>query len=354
MTIFDELVSEALAVDPSNESRVLPLFDALKTPNYTGWSGSNWEAEAVEWAQLGHKVSGSFFWMQGCQCVVLDPEGKQFGRTGYSINTMDQWPSWTRLALSLADVLPSWVSAGGDGGLGIRNVLLPIGRDDLQEQIRTAATRQGLPISDDWRLAARAPLAGVEWGEVLTKHGVCVPPGVVEGRRLQMGIDIATGQEWTLSRAREAWEVYGEWTVHALAEPLVIGSKERVTTGGADGDVPVMREIEEALVWSGPEAAVAVTHALIQSGGSRHYASKTWAEYAYTGILMRGGHPVEVVREGARMNMDDEVSRSIIDQIWARWAHQYSTGAEPFTPSDVRKAVHDSRRFLFGKRQERT
>ena len=350
MTIFDELVAEAVARVPGNESRVLPLFDAEKTPNYTGWSGPDWEKEAREWLEVGHSVSGSFFWMQGCGCVVLDPEGKMFGRAGYSLQAKGQWPPWVQLAANLADVLPSWISAGGDGGLGIRNVLIPISRVALESQVKAAAARQGVPMSDEWRLAARAPLAGVEWGEVLTKHGVCVPPGVVESRKLELGLDTATGQEWTLQRAREAWATVADWTVHVLAAPLVVGSSERVTTGGADGDVPVMREIEEALVWKGTDEAVAVTHTLIQSGASRHYASKTWAEFAYSTVLARGGGPCETVRQGARSNVDDDVSRAIIDQIWHLWANQYATGEEPFSVSDVRKAVHDSRRFIFGKR----
>lgn len=351
VTIFHELVAEAVAANPANESRILPLFDSHKTPNFTGWSGPDWEREAIEWMELGHKPSGSFFWMQGCQCVVFDPEGKNFGRTGYTLDNTEQWPSWLRLAINLADVLPSWVSAGGDGGLGVRNVLLPIGRDALEAQIKAAAARQALPMAEEWRLAARAPLAGVEWGEILTKHGVCIPPGVVDSRKLELGLDLATGQEWTLQRAREAWSTVAEWTIHILAEPLVIGSKERVTPGGADGDVPVMREIEEALVWKGPTAAAEITHGLIRAGASRHYASKTWAEYAYHGVIGRGGREVDDVREGARTNMDDEVSTVIIDQIWEFWAHAYSVGEEPFTTRDVRKAVHDSRRFMFGKRQ---
>jgi hypothetical protein len=285
---------------------VVPLFDEAKVPNWTGYTvRDGWMDEAARIVRSGRKVTGGFAWLgSGGGWSVLDCEAKKWA----GVPPAD-YPAWLQMGVALRDVLPSWVSASGDGGAGICNVYLPIGRVEL-------AARLGFPVRK------KHPFSGTRGasGELLCGDGVCLPESVVQGRLVAWHTEPRPDM-------REGWTGMLEDVLAVLRGSLApVGRGDDGPPGsGRASDAPVYTEIARALAFGTFEDAVAVTIDVVGSGGSRHYACKTWAGYAYAG----GHRDVGVV----------------CDWILAAWARD--TG---FVMRDVSKAVNDEFMFASGRR----
>lgn len=282
---------------------VVPLFDGAKVPNWAGYTDRDgWQDEAARIIRAGKQPTGGFAWLgSGGGWSVLDCEAKKWD----GIPAAD-YPAWLQMGVALRDVLPSWVSASGDGNAGICNVYLPIGRTELTNLL-------GFPVKK------KHPFSNVRKGvvgELLTGDGVCLPESVVSGRLVAWRTEPRPDM-------REGWSRMLEDVLHVLRESLVPINSDNGDSG--NNDAPVYTQIAMALAY-GYEDAMTATRDVLECGGSRHYACKTWAGYAYA---LGFTNPSEVC-----------------EWILAAWASDAG-----FDTRDVMKAVKDEFAFVSGQRR---
>lgn len=303
---------------------VVPLFDRMKHPTYKGWR----EAEPLDAAMRyvlekraeGRPVglTGRFARLEGWGCVI-DCEGRKWGARKTVESGLPMWVKAARAA-GVAG-MPSWVSPGGDGGLGIKNVLIPLPYAEVCDALGLEEAERRTGNSH------RRKLPG--GGELLLKWGVCIPVSFVGVVKVDWSWDVG-------SSSLDRLEAVARGMLDDLAAILVeAGVDESGEDGGdLDGEEPVVQDVLRALTFEGRDAGLIVTASCLEDGASRHYLCKTWANWA---IMLFGERAGPGGGLGDGKMSDDEIG----ERIWSLWAREAGFGM-----SDVMKAVRDERRWL--------
>lgn len=289
---------------------VVPLFDGLKHPNWKGYKGVDPLNAAADYIGQRRdrgapvKLTGRYVLLNGWGAVI-DPEGRKWHDRSL--------PLWMRAVKQAADVLPSWISAGGDGGQNVRNVLVPLPYERICRDLGVTAGEG---------VAHRVPLGDDRMGELLLKWGVCVPVSRVGERTVVWDTELSLDD--AVKSCEEIWDDLSLVLRSAIADGVASDRED----GTNAGDEPVVPSVARALNTGGADAGVEATAAALDNGASRHYLVKTWANWAF---IMFGNQ---------EWLKGDEGVESLIGRIGELWA--YAAG---FEYADVRKAVLDERRY---------
>lgn len=342
---------------------VVPLFDGRKFPRYEGYRGERPLAAAAAWLsarqEMGMRpvLSGRYALLTGWG-VVVDCEGKAWQPNTNAIAAGHDIPQWMQaiLGAARAGALLSWISAGGDGGRDIRNVLLPYSYVDI-------CTAIGVPVAVAPGGAVGAKAGGtvhrVKLGEegiaeLLLKYGVCIPRSEIWHR----AGGVEDGPVQHISEVR--WCKESQWiksvdnasdivkAAQALARPVMsyvtqilggavtaareAGREIGAGDGFGEGEMPINKFVERALIMNGPAVALEVTREELARGGSRHYIAKAWAFWALT---VRG----DVVLASASGDHEESLRR-LAEQLWMDWARDADFPLESCLKSVREEAKH--------------
>lgn len=318
---------------------VVPLFDGRKHPEWTGYTGPEPLRAAAEWVRkrkaegLEPRITGRYALLRG-EAIVIDPEGKKWGDVPHLSDGEAVLPPWVGAVREAAMGMPSWTSAGGDGGVGLRNVLVALPYKKVCEDL-------DLPWGEGATHRVRLERGG-QRGELLLRYGVCVPYSEVtvqkEGStfrgtgRVEWYGPWADPEAWTWSDAEEASRKVWPDLCAILRDRLMELEAEGLQVDGlgeGSGEEPLVRSVARALFEDGFEGGWRATAEALSNGASRHYLVKTWANWAYT---MWGGETWLAGDAGVDV---------LCEKIGTAWA--YNAG---FTRFDIGKAVRDERRYL--------
>lgn len=339
----------------------IPLCDWNKVPSYENWQ----RGETAAWSsvkvwmekrreQTGRlpSVTGRFVVMNGWG-VVIDLEGRKWRDSAVGRVAV---PSWIEAILECArgGALASWVSASGDGGKDVRNVLIPYPVKDVCAalgiaEVSGAAASLGAAAAGSSGFRRESYVLGEEMkAELLVRSGVCVPESEVIAESGELaGVKSSVAWRGVLGpgssvlalqeQARPVMRDLVDVLRGALVAAAETGGSEKaggfLAGAGSDG-APLVKELEVVLWRDGPDAGLRVTGEMLEAGASRHYLAKTWANWA---ILSRGRGLLERVGDRGVIGAIDVIAAKIGDD----WAD-----AAGFSAREIRKSVLEEARFL--------